>query len=89
MRPGGRSIEVKILRPDGSSQVVLWIKKFQHDWQGSYVFRKPLVLPKGSMVQAIAYLDAPAGGAPRPEAPPFTVTLNSFAPPPPASPPRK
>jgi hypothetical protein len=89
MGPGGRSIEVKIQRPDGSSQVVLWIKKFQHDWQTSYVFRKPLVLSRGSVVQAIAYLDAPPGGAPRAEAPPFTVTFNSFAPPPPASPPRK
>ena len=62
MRPdmgsGGRSIEVKAKRPDGSSQVLLWIRNFRQEWQTSYVFQRPVTLPKGSIVQAIAYFDS-------------------------------
>lgn len=58
MGPGGRSIEVKAKRPDGSSQVLLWIKDFRQEWQTSYAFQRPVTLPKGSIVQAIAYFDA-------------------------------
>jgi hypothetical protein len=46
------------LHPDGSSDVVLWVKDFRQDWQTPYVFAKPVALPAGSVVQAIAYFDA-------------------------------
>lgn len=74
--PGGRSIEVKAKRPDGSSQVPLWIKRFRPEWPTSYVLRQPLTLPKGSVLQAIAYFDAPAAPAQGP--PRFTLTFSSF-----------
>lgn len=84
--PGGRSIEVKVTRPDGSSQVLLWIKTFRQDWQTSYVLPRPLTLPKGSVVSAVAYFDpAPSQALPR-----FTLTFNSIdagLPPGPAGPP--
>jgi len=73
--PGGRSIEVKVTRPDGSSQVLLWIKDVRHDWRTSYVLREPLALPKGSVVSAIAYFNDQTQGTPR-----FSLTLNSVAP---------
>lgn len=76
MGPGGRSIEVKAKRPDGSSQVLLWIKKFRQEWQTSYVFRQPLMLPKGSVVQAIAYFDA--ASSQRPSL--FKLTFSSYEP---------
>ena len=75
--PGGRSIEVKVKRPDGSFQVPLWIRRFRQEWQTSYVFRQPLTLPKGSIVSAIAYFDATASGQGRPG---FKVTLSSYEP---------
>lgn len=75
MGPGGRSIEVKAKRPDGSSQVLLWIRRFRQEWQTSYVFRQPLTLPKGSIVSAIAYFDAAASSQGRPH---FTLTVNSY-----------
>jgi hypothetical protein len=72
--PGGRSIEVKAKRPDGSSQVLLWIKKFRQEWQTSYVFDKPVTLPKGSVVQATAYFDSTPGTTPSP----FKLTFSSY-----------
>lgn len=72
--PGGRSIEVKAKRPDGSSQVLLWIKKFRQEWQTSYVFDKPVTLPRGSIVQATAYVDAAPGRTPSP----FKLTFSSY-----------
>lgn len=78
MRPemgaGGRSIEIKAKRPDGSSQVLLWIKKFRPEWQTSYVLGKPVTLPKGTIVQATAYFDAAPGKTPSP----FTLTFSSY-----------
>jgi hypothetical protein len=77
LRPGGRSLEIKLLRPDGSSDVLLWVKDFRQDWQTPYVFAKPVTLPAGSVVQAIAYVDAPSSAS---TAPPFTIALNHYAP---------
>jgi len=76
LRPGGRSLEIKLLHPDGSSDVVLWVKDFRQDWQTPYVFAKPVALPAGSVVQAIAYFDASPSSS---TAPPFTIALNHYA----------
>ena len=76
MSPGGRSIEVKAKLPDGSSQVLLWIRQFREEWQTSYIFRQPLTLPEGSVVQAIAHFDPSAEGTPSQ----FTLTFSSYEP---------
>ena len=76
LRPGGRSLEVKLLRADGSSDVLLWVKDFRQDWQTPYVFAKPVALAAGSTVQAIAHFDAPPSTS---AAPPFTIALNHYA----------
>ena len=67
MRPelgaGARSLEIKVTQPDGSVQVVLWVKRFRPDWQTPYAFRNALALEPGATVRAIADFDAPHGGA--------------------------
>jgi hypothetical protein len=83
MQAGGRSLEIKLLRPDGSREVLLWVKQFRQDWQTPYVFARPITVPAGSLLQATAYFaPAPASGAdlsgPR-SIPPFTVALNHYA----------
>lgn len=81
MQPGGRSIELTLLRPDGSREVLLWIRQFRQDWQTPYEFAAPVILPAGSVLQAVAYVP-PASGAepsgPR-SVPPFTIALNHYA----------
>ena len=83
MQAGGRSLEIKLLRPDGSREVLLWVKQFRQGWQTPYVFAKPITLPAGSLLQATAYFNpVPASGAdlsgPR-SIPPFTIVLNHYA----------
>ena len=76
MQDGGRSLEVKLVRPDGSREVLLWVKHFRQDWQTPYVFAKPITLTAGSLLQATAYFDtAPAASG----VAPFTVALNHYA----------
>ena len=85
MRPelpaGGRSIEVKAKLPDGSSEVLLWISRFDPQWQGSYLLRHPTALPKGTTLQAIAYVE----GADARQAQ-FRLTFTGYETPPPPTP---
>jgi hypothetical protein len=67
--PRGRdSLEIKLIRPDGSREVLLWVKDARQMWPTPYVFRKPVTMPAGSTVQAVAYGDAP-----------ITIALNHHA----------
>ena len=74
MQQGGRSLELTLARPDGSREVLLWVKRFRQDWQTPYVFRQPVALPAGSRLQATAYFDSPPGSS----SAPFTVALNHY-----------
>lgn len=58
MSAGGRSLELKAERPDGSFEPLLWIRNVRHDWPTPYVFRSPISLPKGSKLLASAVFDA-------------------------------
>jgi hypothetical protein len=73
MRPelpaGTRSLEIKLMRPDGSRDVLLWVKDAHQLWPTPYVFKKPVPLPAGSIVQAVAY------GEPANTANPRTMSL--------------
>ena len=66
-----RSLEIKLTRPDGSRDVLLWMKDARQIWPTPYVFKKPVELPAGSVLEAVAYADAPAA--------PITITLNTYA----------
>ena len=75
MQQGARSLELKLVRPDGSREVLLWVKNFRQDWQTPYVFRQPVALPAGSLIQATAYFDVAPGAS---ASAPFTVALNHY-----------
>lgn len=74
MSAGARSLEVKVRRLDGSSEVVLHVRNVRQEWPTSYVFRQPLVVPNGSKLQASAYFDPQAASPPR-----LTLTVNLFS----------
>jgi hypothetical protein len=65
MRPelpaGTRSLEIKLMRPDGSRDVLLWVKDARQRWPTPYVFKKPVALSAGSILQAVAYVESGAG----------------------------
>jgi hypothetical protein len=75
MQQGARSLELKLVRPDGSREVLLWVKNFRQDWQTPYVFRQPVMLPAGSVLKATAYFDPTRAAS---ASAPFTVALNHY-----------
>lgn len=72
------SIEVSVKRPDGSSEVLLWVPKSSPEWPTPYVFKQPRTFPKGSTLRASVHPATP--GAP---AMPFRITVSSAPPAPP------
>jgi hypothetical protein len=55
--PLAKSIEATAYLPDGSSEVMIWVKDYKFDWQPSYEFRQPIALPKGTRIEVVAHLD--------------------------------
>jgi mono/diheme cytochrome c family protein len=53
----GKGWEYRLIYPDGQSQVVLSVPKYDFNWQTYYVFTTPLVAPKGSRLEATAHYD--------------------------------
>jgi hypothetical protein len=53
----GKSWEYRLIYPDGQSQVVLSVPKYDFNWQTYYVFTIPLMAPKGSRLEATAHYD--------------------------------
>ena len=53
----GKSWEYRLIHPDGQSQMVLSVPKYDFNWQTYYVFTTPLVAPKGSRLEATAHYD--------------------------------
>jgi hypothetical protein len=43
--------------PDGRTQTLLSVPKYDFNWQTDYVFKQPLKLPKGSKLHATAWYD--------------------------------
>jgi mono/diheme cytochrome c family protein len=53
----GKAFEYRIVYPDGRSEVILSVPKYDFSWQTDYAFDPPLKLPKGSRLEATAYYD--------------------------------
>lgn len=55
--PAIASLQATAYRPDGSQEVLIWVRGRQSDWQPTYYFKRPVLLPKGTRVDVIAYID--------------------------------
>jgi hypothetical protein len=53
----GKSFEYRIVRPDGTSETVLSVPKYDFNWQLFYYLAEPLVLPKGTRIDCVAHFD--------------------------------
>ena len=53
----GKSMEYKLFYPDGKSEVLLSVPKWDFGWQTNYQLKQPKVLPKGSRIMVTAYFD--------------------------------
>jgi hypothetical protein len=79
---GGRSLELTVIRPDGSVEPLLWLKNYRADWPSAYLFRDPVALSPGTRVVLTAYYDN-TGDAPLQARP--AIALTAFTPSPQAA----
>ncbi len=63
----GKSWEYTVIYPDGRSEVVLSVPKYDFNWQTDYIFAEPLKLPKGTKIRAVAHYDNSAGNKSNPD----------------------
>jgi hypothetical protein len=70
-----RSLEVTAIRPDGSRDAVLRVRRVRFDWQSPFVFREPVSLPAGSALEATVHYEETTTGASRPS---FSVAITRY-----------
>jgi len=63
----GKSWEYTATYPDGRTDVLLSVPKYDFNWQTEYIFAEPLKLPKGTTLRAVAHYDNSAGNKDNPD----------------------
>ncbi|HSC29517.1 MAG TPA: hypothetical protein VLD67_19730 [Vicinamibacterales bacterium] len=63
----GKSWEYTAIYPDGRSEVILSVPRYDFNWQTDYVFAQPLKLPKGTTIRAVAHYDNSAANKSNPD----------------------
>jgi len=63
----GKDMTYTAIYPDGRSEIVLRVPKFDFGWQTDYWLAKPLVLPKGSKLHVSAHYDNSAANRSNPD----------------------
>jgi hypothetical protein len=53
----GKRWEYEAIFPDGRRQTLLAVPNYDFEWQTDYIFRQPVVLPKGTKIHAVAWYD--------------------------------
>jgi mono/diheme cytochrome c family protein len=53
----GKKWEVTAIYPDGRSELILNVPKYDFNWQTDYIFKQPLNMPKGTKIHTAAWYD--------------------------------
>lgn len=69
----GKDFQYRAIYPDGHSEIILNVPRYDFSWQTSYKLAKPLRLPKGTTIHCVAHFDNSAGNPANPD-PKKTVT---------------
>lgn len=69
----GRDMQVDAILPDGRTEHLIWIKDWDFNWQGQYVYRQIIDLPKGTRLKLKASYDNSASNPANPSDPPAKV----------------
>jgi len=57
MHVRGKDFTYTVVYPDGRSEIVLHVPKYNFDWQLDYELKKPIFLPKGTRLDCVAHFD--------------------------------
>jgi hypothetical protein len=63
----GKSWEYTAIYPDGRTEILLSVPKYDFNWQTDYIFAQPLKLPKGTKIRAVAHYDNSAANKSNPD----------------------
>ena len=63
----GKKWEYTATYPDGRTEIILGVPKYDFNWQTDYVFAEPLKLPKGTRIRAVAHYDNSAANRSNPD----------------------
>ena len=69
-----RRMEGYAVLPNGMKQQLILIKDWDFNWQGDYIYQKPIELPKGTVLHMDYSYDNSAGNLANPHSPPKRVT---------------
>ncbi len=64
----GTGWKYELEMPDGSSEVVLDVPRYDFNWQTTYVFATPLVVPAGAKLKSTAWYDNSSANVHNPDA---------------------
>jgi hypothetical protein len=53
----GKDITYRAIYPDGRSEILLSVPRYNFNWQVYYYPVKPLAAPKGTRIEAVAHYD--------------------------------
>ncbi len=57
MHKRGKAMEIKVFYPDGRSEVLLNVPRYDFSWQTFYNFKQSIAIPKGARFMVTGYLD--------------------------------
>jgi len=57
MHVRGKAFTYTAIYPDGRSEILLNVPKYDFNWQHTYIPKKPIALPKGARLDCVAYFD--------------------------------
>ena len=64
----GKRWEYRLIQPDGRSEVILSVPKYDFNWQTYYMFATPLEIPAGARIESYAWYDNSPGNSSNPDA---------------------
>jgi hypothetical protein len=53
----GTAMRIKASTPGAEVRDLLWVNRYDFRWQTSYVFKEPILLPKGTIIRVEAFYD--------------------------------
>ncbi|MHC5110043.1 MAG: redoxin domain-containing protein [Planctomycetota bacterium] len=53
--------------PDGREKTLLYVPQYDYNWQESYIYKNPVVLPKGTRLECVAHFDNSANNFVNPD----------------------
>jgi hypothetical protein len=57
MHVRGKAFTYTAIYPDGRSEILLNVPKYDFNWQHTYIPEKPIALPKGTKLDCVAFFD--------------------------------